>query len=848
MKRLLIITLMLCAFVNTMIAQRISHNFQNVSMSDALKYIQQQTSKHKIIFIYNELEDFMVTTSVKGKSVPDAIKQVIGFYPIRMTQSGNNEIYVECTHKSNRHLTGKVVDEKGLPLEFADVRLLNPSDSSYINGGVTNASGVFVIPLDQPRVIAKFSYIGYKPVYKLCSRENVGTIQLQVEVTQLGEVTVKGAKRLVRSTERGLIANVQGTVLENFGSVNDMLSHLPLMMSDGTIAGHGKPEIYINNKKVRDVSELDRYRADEILSAEIITNPGAEYGTDVTSVIRLKTVRKTGEGWSGNFSTAYRQGKENYANGNVSFNYRTRNGMDFFASGYLTHNNQLYTSTSDDQLQASSVWDYHRKGKWLYHFNYFFGDLGWNWDISEHHSIGLRYTPFSYLGNKPDLRSFEETTWQDGTFLESGDAKNYTTRKPKVSHSFNAYYVGKVGKCNIDFSADYYRAPSVTEMEGGTIGEPIVSSSSTAMNELLAEKLVVTAPVPKGHLTFGEEVSSVDRSTDFVQSGYAADNHVRQQTTTWALFADYSLTLGKLGVTASLRWQNELNRYDVDGKRNDEMSTDYHVLIPKASVNYQTGNWTHKLAFSTFRNNPSYWSLSSDVHYRSKYEYDMGNPYLKPQISYQLAWSTQWKWAYIEAYYKYDKNTSRSFQYAYDDKNHPGVMVMTYLNSPKRQFYGIDFNISPKIGIWQMNYSASLYFVDEDLAALGITHKWNGLCMDFTLDNTFTLPHSWMLNLKVGLTPYQESCCAQVQTTGFINIRLSKQFLKDKSLSVAILANDILHTQYMEMTAYSGINVRTQFRQYNDSRRVGIDLSWKFNATRSRYKGSHAGQSERNRL
>ena len=50
------------------------------------------------------------------------------------------------------------------------------------------------------------------------------------------------------------------------------------------------------------------------------------------------------------------------------------------------------------------------------------------------------------------------------------------------------------------------------------------------------------------------------------------------------------------------------------------------------------------------------------------------------------------------------------------------------------------------------------------------------------------------------------------------------------------------------MTAYSGINMRTQFRQYNDSRRIGIDLSWRFNATRSRYKGSHAGESERNRL
>ena len=272
MKRLLTITILLCAFVNTITAQRITHSFNNASMSDALKYIQQKTSKHKIIFIYNELEDFKVTTSVKGKSVPDAIKQVIGFYPVRMTQSGNNEIYVECTHNTDRHLTGRIVDENGLPLEFADVRLLNPSDSSYITGGVTNASGIFVIPLDQPRVIAKFSYIGYKPVYKLCSHENVGTIQMQIEATKLGEVTVKGERRLVRSTERGLIANVQGTVLENFGSVNEMLSHLPLMMNDGTVAGHGKPEIYINNKKVRDVSELDRYRADEILSAEIITN------------------------------------------------------------------------------------------------------------------------------------------------------------------------------------------------------------------------------------------------------------------------------------------------------------------------------------------------------------------------------------------------------------------------------------------------------------------------------------------------------------------------------------------------------------------------------------------------
>ena len=64
MKRILAIILMLCALVNTITAQRITHNFNNASMSDALKYIQQQTSKHKIIFIYNELEDFLLDNAL----------------------------------------------------------------------------------------------------------------------------------------------------------------------------------------------------------------------------------------------------------------------------------------------------------------------------------------------------------------------------------------------------------------------------------------------------------------------------------------------------------------------------------------------------------------------------------------------------------------------------------------------------------------------------------------------------------------------------------------------------------------------------------------------------------------
>ncbi len=398
MRRLLTIAVLLCGLVNsTAWAQRITHNFQNVSMSDALKYVQQQTSSHKIVFIYNELEDFTVTTHVKNKPVADAIRQIIGFYPIRMIQGEQNEIYVECVHKTEHHLKGMVVDENNLPLPYANVTLLNPADSTMVGGGVTNESGRFVIPNDHGKVIARITYVGYKTAYRLCPRDNAGTIKMQPDQLVLDGVTVKGARRLVRATDRGLLASVQGTTLEQFGSVTEMLSHLPLMMSNGEVAGHGKPEIYINNKKVRNEEELNRLRADEILSAEIITSPGAEYGAEVTSVIRLKTIRKTGEGWSGNFSAAYRQGKEYYANGNAALNYRARNGMDFFARGFLTSNNLVVNATANNQLQASSTWDFKKENTFLNRYNYYFADLGWNWEISEKHSLGLTYTANNYI-------------------------------------------------------------------------------------------------------------------------------------------------------------------------------------------------------------------------------------------------------------------------------------------------------------------------------------------------------------------------------------------------------------------------------------------------------------------
>ena len=106
-KRLLRFSFLFIIFISsaTLSAQRITRNYNNVSLSEALRQLSERSKRYRISFLYNELEDFRVTTSVSNKTIPDAIRQIIGFYPVRMTIVGDSDIYVECTHKTDFHLT-----------------------------------------------------------------------------------------------------------------------------------------------------------------------------------------------------------------------------------------------------------------------------------------------------------------------------------------------------------------------------------------------------------------------------------------------------------------------------------------------------------------------------------------------------------------------------------------------------------------------------------------------------------------------------------------------------------------------------------------------------------------------
>ena len=216
MKPFIISLIVLCCFIDVQ-AQKVSRNYDNVTMSEALRDLNEQSQDYTISFIYNELEDFRVTTSIKHKSVTEAIMQIIGFYPVQVVKRGEKEIYVECTHKTERHLTGTIIDEQGQPVAYANIAVLNPADSTLLCGGVSNESGYFAIPYEQEKTLIRISYVGYRTIYRLCDKDNVGTIRMHPDSYKLNGVEVKGQRPLVRMKDDAFVTTVEGSYLAKMG-------------------------------------------------------------------------------------------------------------------------------------------------------------------------------------------------------------------------------------------------------------------------------------------------------------------------------------------------------------------------------------------------------------------------------------------------------------------------------------------------------------------------------------------------------------------------------------------------------------------------------------------------------
>lgn len=102
--------------------------------------------------------------------------------------------------------------------------------------------------------------------------------------------------------------------------------------------------------------------------------------------------------------------------------------------------------------------------------------------------------------------------------------------------------------------------------------------------------------------------------------------------------------------------------------------------------------------------------------------------------------------------------------------------------------------------------------------SLNIQQLYNEPLMQFSLDNSFTLPREWFLNVQGRLSSDAKQSFGVRKTEGRVDAQLTKSFLKDHSLRVSLVANDIFRTGKYHFYVY-GDRTYNEFEQYADNQR-----------------------------
>ena len=752
---------------------------------------------------------------------------------------------------SARDISGKVTGENDTPLDFVNVVLYR--DSTYLTGTVTDRDGLFAISTDAYCDLkARISYLGYEASeLPVPASGDMGIINLTPATTELGEVTVCAARPSTTMKGNALVTNVEGSSLALAGTANDVLTRVPMVVeNDGKLEvfGKGAPAIYINGRKVNDLQELAQLNSHDIKNVSVITNPGASYAANVKSVIVIRTKPPKGDGFSGTlrsdngFQYYFRTGNS------IDLKYRT-GGLEVFANyGWWYGNNRYDRSNDMTTVTASGRYNQSFRTIEKQSYNDMTGKIGFSFMFNDRHSIGAYYQ--NSWNRHRTTGTIPSEVWLNGALLDryNSDVNNRFTAVP--CHNVNLYYNGTVGKFNIDFNADYLwnknRETALSDELSEMGDDRNVCTLSTNRNRMIAEKLVVSAPLWKGMIRFGEEYTDT-RTTNLFTANIPevpdADNRVDESNI--AAFVEFGRQFGRFNVGVGLRYEHVKFDYYEMGEHRDGQSKTYDNLFPSVNVATQIGAVRMGLNYTGKTVRPGYGQLDGSVSYINRLTYETGNPFLKPTKMQTVEYMAQWRQFFAQVSYTYLKDGVYFITEPYGADGEATLIRTANLNH--RHYLHALAGAQFQVGVWSPRVNVGVMKQWLTLPVDGKPTKMNTPGFLFQWQNAIHLPFDIWLNGDAQLmTHLLENNMKVSNTPWYVNAKIYKGFF-NSAFSVTLEAKDLFDTFHNDVLMYNDA-VQLVQKNFTSGRSVMLTLQYRFNATRDRYRGTGAGNAERSRF
>lgn len=744
---------------------------------------------------------------------------------------------------------GKVTDANHTPLAYVNVILQELADSAFIAGCITDTNGFFYLETDtdnkKPKQL-KTSSIGYSTKIINIGNHYDGTIVLNDQSQILREVTIKGHKPIYRMKAGVLTSQIKGSVLSDIGTASDVLRQLPFITTQKNtikVFGKGTPLIYINNRLVRNDHELEQLKSEQIKDVQLIMNPESQYDAETNAVIKITTLRPTGDGIGGSLSLRGEQKSEFTHSGQLDLTYR-KNKWDAFMMLYYDKEKWNQEQTDRTSFYHNSIsYKVDNNGEIMFQYKLLETSVGFNYTISPRQSVGLKYTyskDFTTPASLTCLNHLHENS------INSSFHSNNLIRQGGDSHYVSAYYCNEFENKNLfHLDGTFINKENFINAVAWNDKDNVITtlpSQSNSRSQLYALKMWGEIRVGDGNLEVGAEGTSTKNTQNYRMENEAfvedlPTNQNESEQNAIAAYILYAKEWGSLTLNGGVRYEYIDFDYSVNGMKQDTESKTYQILSPSLSLSYQKEKLAVSLNYRTTVRKPGYWQLRSNISYNNNFSYEGGNPALQRMTNHHCGLMLNYGGFLLECDYNYKKDDIMLYQQHFKEK----PVILTSFMNHDRETFSTNFSYSPVIGIWKPSFMTGISM--QNMHYNG--HSYNKPIFSYMWKNIITFPTQWTITFNLNGSSYGHSQFTAEHSSFNSDFSIRKRFKKSLDLYVGV--SDLFNT-YREQWSMNMDEI--WFYKWNnlDYRHIYLRMVLRLNKAKNKYKGGSAGQSERNRL
>ncbi|WP_291860369.1 outer membrane beta-barrel family protein [Marinilabilia sp.] len=787
-------------------------------------------------------------------------------------------------------ITGKVIDAaKNIPLEFATISIFS-SDSSLIDGGITDSKGQFNFNLNPGNYYVEVQFVSYqKRTFDNINIENrrvsvdLGTIRLEPSTTSLNEVTVRGEKsEMVIGVDRKIF-NV-GKDLSNTGnSAAEILDNIPTVAvdADGNISlrGSGGVRMLIDGKPSGLVNSgsanaLQALQGNMIERIEVITNPSARYeAAGMVGIINIILKKDERRGVNGSFEASVATPERYQFGANINFR---REKINYFFNYGLRYGSRLGEGFSEQYFPLATT-PFHTQ------LDRDRERSGWSNNLRGGADFFINSTTTLTAAGMFDYDSEENVTeviYQDyyddngtpGDLLEKSsryDVEKETEWDVEFSLNLEKIFDPENKEHKLNAFAQYILDD---ESEDSEIEEKMLFTDAgasledifyqTVLNEEKEENYLVQADYvyPFGNdgrfeagargefriITNPYEVQSQNEAGDWVTDPEYTNDFSYDENVV-ALYLQGANKWGPVSTQLGLRGEytgikTHLIQTDEENERT------YFDFFPTIHTTYHFNNYNAwQISYSRRIDRPHFWHLNPFSGLSDSRNLRRGNPNLEPE--YTDAYESGYVYTpgrssyYAGVYYRYTTGVEERINFVSDE----GITISEPRNLAERHAYGAEANVSvDPLKWWNLSGNVNFYRMQTEGS-----FEENGIVQDlesdtYSWDTRINSRMRWDNDLSFQTTFFyrgeQETTQGIRKPFYMMHMSLSKDVFKGNG-TITLNVRDVLNSRKFRYEIHQPDLISTNEFRWS-TREFRLSFIYRLNQNKRQGGGSKDGGDE----